>query len=99
MDALLESPAFGLTFDVGHNFCKNGMDEPVIRSRREKLYHMLLHDVKDGTKAHQALGTGDLDIHKYLTLAKERDCTVVVETKTVTGLKQSANWMKEKDLL
>jgi len=99
LDALLESPAFGLTFDVGHNFCKNGMDEPVIRGRKEKLYHMHLHDVKDGTKDHQALGTGDLDVFKYLTLAQERDCTVVVETKTIAGLKASAAWLKEKDLL
>ena len=93
LDAMLESPAFGLTFDVGHNFCKKGMDEPVIMARREKLFHMHLHDVKDGTKDHQALGTGDLDIHKYIALAKERDASVVVEAKTIEGLRQSGAWM------
>ena len=60
---------------------------------------MHLHDVKDGAKDHQALGTGELDIQRYLDLGAERGCTVVVETKTVAGLKQSAAWMKEKDLL
>lgn len=99
LDTLLESPFFGLTFDVGHNFCKKGMDEPVILSRKDKLFHMHLHDVKDGNRDHQALGTGELDIQKYLSLAAQRDCTVVVETKTIAGLKASARWLKEKDLL
>lgn len=95
LDALLESEAFGLTFDVGHNLCKKGMDEPVILARKEKLYHMHLHDVKDGTKDHQALGTGDLDIGKCLALAEECQLSVVVETKTVAGLKESARWLHE----
>lgn len=99
LDALLESDAFGLTFDVGHNFCISGADEPMILERKAKLFHMHLHDVKDGTRDHQALGTGDLDINKYLCLAKERNATVVVETKTVDGLRQSVQWLKEKDLL
>jgi sugar phosphate isomerase/epimerase len=99
LDCLLESPAFGLTFDVGHNFCKQGMDEPVILQRREKLCHMHLHDVRDGCRDHQALGTGDLDIAKCLALAEECATTVVVETKTVAGLRASAEWMKQKDLL
>lgn len=99
LDTLLESSAFGLTFDVGHNFCKQGVDEPVIMQRQGKLFHMHLHDVKNGTQDHQALGTGELDIPNYLALAQERGASVVVETKTVAGLKQSARWLQEKDLL
>ncbi len=99
LDELLESDAFGLTYDVGHNLCKNGMDEPVILARKNHLHHMHLHDVKDGTKDHQPLGTGELDTFKYLELARERGTSVVVETKTVAGLRQSAVWMQEKDLL
>ena len=95
LDEILESPAFGLTYDVGHNHCIQGADEPHIFARLEKLYHMHLHDVRDGTKDHQALGTGELDIHKYLNLAQQRDCTVVVETKTIAGLKESARWLKD----
>ena len=93
LDEMLESPAFGLTYDVGHNHCIGGADEPHIFARLSKLHHMHLHDVRDGTKDHQALGTGELDIHKYLNLAKERDCSVVVETKTIAGLKESARWL------
>ena len=93
LDEMLESPAFGLTYDVGHNHCIGGADEPHIFARLSKLHHMHLHDVRDGTRDHQALGTGELDIHKYLELAKERDCSVVVETKTIEGLKESARWL------
>ena len=95
LDELLESPAFGLTYDVGHNHCKKGADEPIILARKDHLHHMHLHDVKDGIKDHQALGTGELDIFKYLDLAKERDISVVVETKTIAGLRQSAKWLYE----
>ena len=93
LDELLESPVFGLTYDVGHNHCKKGQDEPVILARKDHLFHMHLHDVKDGVKDHQALGTGELDVFKYLNLAKERDISVVVETKTIAGLQQSAAWL------
>ena len=99
LDTLLESPAFGLTFDVGHNFCIKNQDEPVILARKESLQHMHLHDVRDGNRDHQALGTVDLDIEKCLALARERNCTVVVEAKTIAGLNASAQWLKEKDLL
>lgn len=96
LDALLESPAFGLTYDVGHNLCKGGVDEPIILDRKDHLHHMHLHDVKDGKKDHQALGTGDLDKRKYLNLARQQHCTVVVETKTVEGLRQSIAWLNEE---
>ncbi len=99
LDALLESPAFGLTFDVGHNFCKQGADEPLILARKEKLRHMHLHDVRDGVRDHQALGTGELNVPRYLNLAKRQNTSVVVETKTVDGLRASANWLKENGLL
>ena len=99
LDCLLESDAFGLTFDVGHNFCKQGADEPLILARGKKLRHMHLHDVKDGTRDHQALGTGELDIGKYLKLAEERGATVVVEAKTVAGLRESARWMEKNGVL
>lgn len=95
LDEMLQSDAFGLTYDVGHNHGIGGADEPHIFARMEKLHHMHLHDVRDGTKDHQTLGTGELDVHKYLNLARQRDCTVVVETKTIAGLKESARWLHD----
>ena len=94
LDILLESPVFGLTFDVGHNHGCGGIDEPYILQNKEHLCHMHLHDAV-GKKNHMALGTGELDVRKYLALAEEQNCRVVLETKTVEGLKSSARWMKQ----
>lgn len=95
LDLLVESPVFGLTFDVGHNHCKGGMDEPVILQRKERLHHMHIHDVAGG-KDHRPLGTGELDKEKYLSLARHLDCSVVVETKTIAGLEESIEWLKTR---
>ncbi len=90
---LLESPCFGLTLDVGHNHCTGYMDEPFTLAHQDRLRHMHIHDVR-GKQDHQALGTGEVDLHKYFDLAQSRDCTVLLETKTVAGLKASAAWQK-----
>ena len=82
---LLESPVFGLTFDIGHNHVCGGLDEPYIIENKEHLDHMHMHDAL-GKKDHLALGTGELDLNRYLTLASEQNCRVVLETKTIDGL-------------
>lgn len=94
LDLLLENPAFALTFDVGHNHGIGGADEPVILKRGLHLRHIHLHDVKDGKKDHQALGTGELDVEKYLALAEKHQCSVVLETKTIEGLRRSVRWLR-----
>ena len=88
---LLESPAFGLTLDVGHNHCTDYMDEPVVLENESRLHHIHMHDVQ-GKKDHQALGTGDVDLHKYFDLGEKHNCTILLETKTIAGLKASAQW-------
>lgn len=98
LDILLESDVFGLTFDIGHNHSCGNIDEPYITENKHKLYHMHMHDAW-GKKNHLALGTGGLDINKYLSLAKECNCRVVLETKTVEGLKQSVDWIRLKGVL
>jgi len=93
IELLLESKVFALTFDVGHNFGIGGTDEEFIMKHKDRLSHIHLHDA-EGRKNHLALGTGEMDIEKYLSLAKEQNCRVVLETKTVDGLKQSVEWLK-----
>ena len=97
VDLMLESPAFGLTFDIGHNYCSGDMDEAWIRARTNRLHHMHVHDAKDGKKDHRTLGEGELDIPAYMALAEERECTVVLETKTFDALRESVAWLKEKE--
>ena len=58
------------------------------------LNHIHLHDAA-GKKNHLALGMGEMDIEKYINLAKEQNCRVVLETKTIDGLKRSVEWLKE----
>ena len=99
IDILLESPVFGLTMDIGHNYCTSRMDEPVIMERKNRLNHMHMHDARDGKKDHQALGTGELDIPAFIALADSCDCTVVLETKTEEGLRQSVAWLRENGKL
>ena len=91
-DLMLKSPVFGLTFDIGHNHGAGGADEPMIMERAGRLYHVHMHDAL-GRKNHLALGTGELDLKKYLRLADERGCRVVLETKTVDALMQSVDFI------
>lgn len=45
-------------------------------------------------KNHIALGTGEIDIKEKLNIAKEHNCTCVLETKTIAGLKESVENLK-----
>ncbi len=93
IELLLESKAFALTFDVGHNHGIGGTDEEFIMKHKDRLHHIHLHDA-EGRKNHLALGTGEMDIEKYISFANEHNCRVVLETKTIDGLKQSVEWLK-----
>ena len=93
IELLLESNVFALTFDVGHNHGIGAADEEFIMKYKDFLNHIHLHDAK-GRKNHLALGTGELNVEKYINLAKEQNCRMVLETKTIDGLKQSVEWLK-----
>ena len=93
VEILLESSVFGLTFDIGHNYCSGNMDEEFILSHKDRLKHFHIHDCVEGKKDHRTLGTGELDVGRYLNLAESLGCTAVVETKTVASLAQSMAWI------
>lgn len=95
LEILLESSVFGLTFDIGHNHSCGGLDEPYIIENKKHICHMHMHDALE-KKNHLALGTGELELDKYLALAEEQNCKVVLETKTIEGLKQSVSWIRQK---
>ena len=93
LDVLLQSPVFALCFDIGHNAAADYADEPTIMERAERLCHMHIHDAKERTN-HLPLGEGNVDLKKYLDLAKEHNCRAVLEVKTVEGLRSAVDWMK-----
>lgn len=99
VELLLQSPAFGLTYDIGHNYCAGDADEAWLLQHKDRLRHFHIHDSKDGHKDHLALGTGELDVTRYLNLARKLGCTVVLEVKTVEGLAASVKWMAKKELM
>ena len=95
LDVLLESPVFCLTLDIGHNYCSSFSDEEWILARKSRLRHMHFHDAADGTRDHLPLGTGELELSRYLDLGWEQNCTIVLEVKTAEGLRQSVKWLHE----
>lgn len=95
LDLLLESPVFALTYDIGHDHGIGGRDGPIILQREERLTHFHFHDVK-GAQLHLPLGAGEIDIKKFFRLAQAHQCRVVLETKTVQGLRQSVEWFRRR---
>lgn len=93
INVLLESNAFALTWDVGHDYCSNNHDADFILSNRERLVHMHLHDAK-GTKNHMILGTGEVNLAEKLEIARDNGCRCVIETKTVEALEKSVEYLR-----
>ena len=93
LELLLESPVFYLTLDTGHNHCSGYADEGWITGKN-RLRHMHLHDAIGSKQDHQPLGQGEMVIPAYLKLAESCDCTVLLEVKTVQGLRDSVTWLR-----
>ena len=87
---LIESPVFGFTLDIGHNYCANGADEQLILSKPHRLHHLHLHDAQ-GKQDHLPFGHGQIALDPYIALAADR--TAVIEVKTVEGLRKSLEWL------
>lgn len=94
VDALLESPRFGLTLDVGHSLCAGGVDIPFYEARADRLIHMHLHGA-EGRRCHLPLDEGVIDARKMLVLARAHGARVVLETKTVAALTASVPLARE----
>lgn len=88
IELLLESDVFALTLDIGHSHVVNGIDEPFINKNIGRLYHMHAHDAMN-RQNHLPIGSGEINISERLLLAREHGCRVVLETKTIAGLKES----------
>lgn len=98
VELMLSSPVFGLTFDIGHNYKASEDDESFILSHADRLRHFHIHDVTAKSN-HVALGTGVLDVDRYLEMADKYDCPVVIEVKESTSLRDSLDYMKRRGLM
>ncbi|MBP7402379.1 MAG: sugar phosphate isomerase/epimerase [Clostridia bacterium] len=93
IDRLLESPEFGLTWDVGHDHAAGGVDRPFLMDRADRVRHMHLHDAGPAGN-HLAAGEGVLDLGARLAFAREHRCRVVLETKTGEALARTVQWVR-----
>ncbi|WP_242826399.1 sugar phosphate isomerase/epimerase family protein [Butyrivibrio sp. VCB2001] len=95
IEFLLDSPRFGLTWDIGHSKAIGEKDVPFIMSHQDHLIHFHIHDGSENPpRNHLALRDGEIDIKDRLNLAKERNARCVLETKTIEALKKSVIWLK-----
>ncbi len=92
---LLESPRFGLTWDIGHSKAAREADVPFLLEHRNRLIHFHIHDgTETPPKNHLALGDGEINLSERLRLASERNARCVLETKTIAALKKSVSWLQ-----
>ena len=99
IEYLLETPVFGLTWDIGHSKAVGEKDVPFILSHREKLIHFHIHDgTEQPPRNHLALGDGEIDLKDRLALAADRGARCVLETKTIEALKRSVRWLRENGI-
>ncbi|MCI1981941.1 MAG: sugar phosphate isomerase/epimerase [Oscillospiraceae bacterium] len=94
---LLESPVFGLTWDIGHDHAANGADAGFLYSNIGRLCHMHVHDAR-GKSCHLPLGTGEINLKEKLKTAQKSGCRCLLEVKTLAALKQSVEYLKRSML-
>lgn len=96
IEYLLESPKFGLTWDIGHSKAIHETDVPFILDHQEHLIHFHIHDGSETPpRNHLALGDGEIDLAERLRMAESRNARCVLETKTVAALRGSVQWLRE----
>ncbi len=100
IEYLLESPKFGLTWDIGHSKAIGETDVPFLMEHAGKLRHFHIHDgiAKNGGRpgrSHLALGDGEIDIVDRLSTAAAHNARCVLETKTVAALEQSVKFLSK----
>ncbi|MBR6705943.1 MAG: sugar phosphate isomerase/epimerase [Clostridia bacterium] len=92
IELLLGSERFGLTFDIGHSFRTGGKDELFILEHKDRLRHFHIHDCSENAN-HLGFGEGQLDLARYLNMAKDLGSTVVAEVKESRALLRSREYM------
>ncbi len=87
---LLRRDSFKLTWDIGHDYSSGNIDSEFILSNIRYIRHFHLHDAV-GKSNHLPLGDGEMDLQSKIDMAKVNNCTCVIETKTIEGLRKSVN--------
>ena len=95
---LMQHPNLRLTWDIGHDIEVGQADTPFLTENIDRLYHVHLHDGVKGS-SHLPLGTGELDVERFLLTVREHAERAVVETKTVVSLEESIGYLRTRRLI
>ncbi len=87
-------PNVGLTWDTGHDAVSRFTDRQYLQLHENEIIHMHLHDAI-GTRDHQVLFEGNLDIAGLLAFAKQKKIRVLVEVKTSEALEKSIKSLRK----
>ncbi|MFV0439802.1 MAG: sugar phosphate isomerase/epimerase family protein [Lachnospirales bacterium] len=99
INKLFESPNFKLTYDIGHDHLAKNKDEDFILENKNNLVHFHIHDCHINKSDHLILGEGQINIKQKLLLAHESNATCVLETKTVSALKKTVEYLKKNKFI
>ncbi len=97
LDKAITYPNVKLTWDTGHDAVSNFTDQIYLMNHKDEITHMHLHDAV-GTKDHQVLFEGSLNIPELIEFAKQKDIRALVEVKTAAALEESINALNKKNL-
>ena len=92
--SLLKKKSFRLTWDVGHDASSGNKDFQFYKSHIADIKHIHLHDAI-GKSNHLPLGEGDLDITEIMNIVGNSVESIILETKTVEGLKKSVEFFSK----
>ena len=89
----IKYPNVKLTWDTGHDALSKFTDKQYLMQHENEIVHMHLHDAS-GTKDHQVLFEGDLNITELFKFSEQRNIAVLVEVKTKEALEKSIDALR-----
>ena len=95
VEMFLESPCFGLTWDIGHCAAAGEKDFEFLMAHEDRLVHFHIHDATAAPpRDHLAAGDGEIDLPARLNIARSHRCRCVLETKTSEALERTVDWLR-----
>ena len=91
----LNKEGFRFCYDIGHDHLSNDIVFNLIKEVNLPFDEFHIHDAKDRSKCHLALGEGELEIAKFKRLAEANNAYVVLEVKQVKDLLTSVPSFKQ----
>ena len=85
----LNKEGFRFCYDIGHDHLSNDIVLGVLNDVNLPFDEFHIHDAKNRSTCHLALGMGTLDISKYKRLAEKNNAYVVLEVKQESDLLSS----------